>query len=131
MTWNVDASPDEIAFLMEAGLIYRDARRFDDAAVVFRGVRALLPKSEVPLVALGTLEFERGNLANAVTHYKEALKLNEKSAYAHSHLAEAYLMSNEIEPARAHSKLAIQLDARGEAGRFARSLSELMDRVPK
>ena len=55
MAWNVSASREELAFLMEAGLIYRDAHRFDEAAAVFRGVRALLPQSEVPEVALGTL----------------------------------------------------------------------------
>ena len=131
MAWNVSASREELAFLMEAGLIYRDAHRFDEAAAVFRGVRALLPQSEVPEVALGTLEFERGNLDVAVSHYENALKINAKSAYAHSHLAEAYFMRKNIAAAREHSKRAMELDKRGETGKFARSLSDLIDLIHK
>ena len=131
MAWNVEASTDELALLMEAGLIYRDARRFDDAAAVFQGVRALAPKSDVPEIALGTLEFERGDLARAVTHYQAALRLNAASAYAHSHLAEAHLIRRDHGAARDHIRQAIELDPRGETGRFARSLSEWIAMVEK
>ena len=57
MAWNIQPSREEIAFLMEAGVIYRDAKRFPEAEEVFRGVRALSPRSDVPEVALGTVQF--------------------------------------------------------------------------
>ena len=124
MAWNIETSHDEVALLMEAGLIYRDAHRFDDAAAVFKGVRALLPKSEVPEIALGTLAFESGNLDTAITHYQAALRINSGSAYAHSHLAEAYLVRRNLDAARDHLRRAMELDPRGETGRYARSLGE-------
>lgn len=129
MAWNVQVSNDEVALLMEAGLIYRDARRFADAAVVFKGVRALLPKSEVPEIALGTLEFERGNLDTATTHYQAALRINNNSAYAHSHLAEVHVIRRDFAPAREHVRRAVELDPRGEVGRYARSLAEWITMV--
>lgn len=124
MAWNLQTSHEEVALLMEAGLIYRDAHRWDDAAAVFKGVRALTPRSEVPDVFLGTLEFERGNLDTAITHYQAALKLNANSAYAHSHLAEVMVIRRDMEAARKHVRRAVELDPRGEIGRYARSLGE-------
>lgn len=44
MAWNIQPSREEVAFLMEAGVIYREARRFQEAEEVFRGVRALTPQ---------------------------------------------------------------------------------------
>jgi tetratricopeptide (TPR) repeat protein len=129
MAWNVQVSNDEVALLMEAGLIYRDARRFDDAAVVFKGVRALLPKSDVPEIALGTLEFERGNVDLAITHYQAALRINSNSAYAHAHIAEVQVFRRNLEAAREHVRRAVELDPRGEVGRYARSLGEWITMV--
>ena len=89
MAWNIQPSREEIAFLMEAGVIYRDARRFPEAEEVFRGVRALTPRSEVPEVALGTVQFAMGEVQKAIGHYEKALKLNAASAFAHAQLGEA------------------------------------------
>ena len=58
MTWNVYASKEETGVLMEAGLIYRESRKFAEAREVFEGVKALLPTKRCRSgVALGTVSF--------------------------------------------------------------------------
>jgi tetratricopeptide (TPR) repeat protein len=131
VAWNVEIPHEQIAFLMEAGIIYRDARRFREAEQVFAGVRALAPKSEVGEVALGTVSFAEGKLDQAIRHYRNALKLNERSAFAHAHLAEAYAFANDRASARKHVEAALKLDARGEAGDHARSLAAYLEKIAK
>ena len=129
MAWNVSPTVDEIRFLMESGVVLRDAHRFAEAEEVFRGVRALVPASEVPEMALGTLQFELGKFPEAAKHYRRALELNERRALVHAHLGESLLFDKDKEGARTHLKRAIELDPRGESGRLARSLLDLADAV--
>lgn len=129
MKWDIVPSNDELALLMEAGFIYRDARQFQEAAEVFAGVRALLPQSEVPEVALGTVRFHQADFDGATKHYNKALEVNGRSAYAHAHLGEVYLFQKDKDKARQHLKKALELDPRGEFGKMARSLLEFADVV--
>src|SRR5438309_2279326 len=73
MAWDVVASHDELALLMEAGLIYRDAKKFQEAREVFGGVRALVPqdgqanhlaKPELPGLRRVVSQFRREDLLN-------------------------------------------------------------------
>jgi len=129
--WTTEVPHDEIAFLTEAGFIYRDAHRFTEAEEVFRGVQALLPASEMPSIAIGTVRFEQGDLAAAIAQYERALKQNEQSALAHAHLGEAHLFRRETDKARDHLKRALQLEPRGETAKFARGLLELLEITSK
>ena len=124
MTWDVTAGRDEIGLLMEAGLIYRDAKQFEEARQVFRGVQALLPKSDVVEVALGTVSFQAGEFDDAARHYARALELNPRSAYANAHFGELELFRLNKDAARSRLKQAVELDPRGMAGKLARSLSD-------
>jgi tetratricopeptide (TPR) repeat protein len=116
---------------MEAGLIYRDAKRYREAVQVFTGVRALAPQSEVGEVALGSVRFAEGKLDEAIRHYQNALKLNERSAFAHAHLGEAYVFAHDAPAARRHLSAAILLDPRGESGEHARSLTAYLKKSVK
>ncbi len=127
MTWNISPSTNEVALLMEAGFIYRDAKKFQEAKDVFSGVRALSPQSDVPEVALGTVSFCEGDFDTAVDHYNKALEKNPRSAYAQAHLGEAYFFKMDKEKARRHLKKALELDSRGEFGKMARALLELVE----
>ena len=127
--WTVAPTKEEVAFLAEAGIIYRDAKNFPAARDVFTGLKSLLPSNEVPEVLLGTLEFQQGNFEGAETHYRKALELNPRSAFAYAHLGEAALFRKDKEKARAHCKTAVKLDPLGEFGKMARALMELTDRV--
>jgi Flp pilus assembly protein TadD len=129
MVWNVTPEKDEIGLLMEAGIIYRDSKQFAEATQVFRGVRALLPKSDVPEVGLGTVSFQAGEFEDAARHYERALELNPSSAYAYAHLGELEIFRKNVEKAREHLKQAIELDPRGIFGKLARSLLGFADVV--
>lgn len=118
-------SKDEVLFLMEAGSVYRDAHRLTEAREVFAGLRAALPKSEVPEVALGSVCFSEGKYEDAIRHYQGALVKNPSSAYAFAHLGEAYLLNKQLKEAEVALKKAIELDPKGQSGKMARALTEL------
>jgi tetratricopeptide (TPR) repeat protein len=127
--WTVSPSHEELAFLLEAGVIYRDARNFAAARDIFTGVKALLPKQELPEILLGTVDFQEGNFEAAEKHYQKALELNSRSAFAYAHLGEACLFRKDKEAARTHLKTALSLDPLGEFGKMARRLMEMTDQV--
>jgi tetratricopeptide (TPR) repeat protein len=127
MTWTINPSKEEIAMLMEAGFICRETKKFQEAHDVFAGVRALLPKSDVAEVALGTVFFHQSDFDNAIAHYQRALEKNPRSAYAYAHLGEAYLFKLEKEKARSFLQKAIELDARSNSASMARHLLTLAD----
>ena len=129
MAWNVNASKEEIAFLMEAGMIYRDSRKFKEAREVLEGVRALLPKSDAVQVALGTVSFQQGDFEGAARHYNIALELNPRSAYAYAHLGELSIFQKDKQKASEHLKQALKLDPQGAFGKLARSLLQFADVV--
>jgi tetratricopeptide (TPR) repeat protein len=129
MTWTINPSKDEIAMLMEAGFLCRDAKKFQEARELFAGVRALLPKSDAVEVALGSVFFQQLDFDTAITHYQRALEKNPRSAYAYAHLGEAYLFKLEKEKARSFLQKAVELDARGNSGAMARHLLALTERL--
>jgi Flp pilus assembly protein TadD len=124
MTWNVNPSRDEIGFLMEACLVYRDSGRLAEAREVLNGLRALLPQNDTVLVILGTVSFQQSDLEGAARHYRQALDLNPRSAYAYAHLGELEIFRKDKEQAAKYLKEAIKLDQRGVYGNLARSLLE-------
>ena len=127
--WTVSPSPEELAFLLEAGIIYREASNFPAAREVFQGVQSLVPGHELPEILLGTVDFQEGNFEGAEVHYRRALELNPRSAYAYAHLGEACLFRKDKESARTHLKTAVSLDPLGEFGKLARRLMEMADQV--
>ena len=129
MVWNVTVSNEELSLLLEAGFIYRDRNKFQEARDVFEGVQALLPQNEVVDVALGTVEFHQGHFDAAIKYYAKALEKNARSAYAYAHLGEAYLFKLKKQEARRYLSKAIELDPRGDYGRLARTLVEFSDAV--
>lgn len=127
--WSIVPSHQELAFLLEAGLIYRDAKNFQAATDVFEGVKTLLPQHELPEIFLGTVEFQQSHFEAAEAHYRRALELNPRNALAHAHLGESCLFHKDKEAARTHLKAALVLDPLGESGKMARRLMELTDQV--
>jgi tetratricopeptide (TPR) repeat protein len=127
--WTISPSHEELAFLVEAGLIYRDAGNFQAARDIFTGVKHLYPKHDFPEVFLGTVEFQQKNFDAAETHYRKALELNPRSAFAYAYLGEVFLFRKDKDTARTHLKTAITLDPLGGFGKLARRLLEMTDRV--
>ena len=127
--WTIAPSNEELTFLVEAGIIYRDAKNFQAARDVFNGIKALYPRHDFPEILLGTVEFQQGQFESAEAHYRQALELNPHSAYAYAHLGEACLFRKDKDSARAHLKTVLTLDPLGDYGKLARRLMELADQV--
>ena len=127
--WTIAPTNEELTFLVEAGIIYRDAKNFQAARDVFNGIRALYPRHDFPEILLGTVEFQQGEFDAAELHYRKALELNPRSAYAYAHLGEACLFRKDKDSARTHLKTALTLDPLGDYGKLARRLMELADQV--
>ena len=49
----------EAMILLEAGYLWLDMGQFDKAREIFAGAALLMPRSEVPQLALGSLEFSK------------------------------------------------------------------------
>jgi Flp pilus assembly protein TadD len=129
MAWTINPSKEELAFVMETGMLHRDLRQYRDACDIFKGVRVLAPMSDVPEVALGTVAFQEGDFERAGKHYRRALELNPRSAWAYANLGELAIFEMNKEQAHAHLKTAIDLDPRGDHGRLARALLDFADVV--
>ncbi len=118
----VDLPQPEAALLLESGYLYMEMGKASEAAEVFGGVAALLPHSDVPLVALGNLEFSQGRFQRALKHHQDALKLKPASALAQAHVGEALLWLKKTEEGKAALGKAIAMDPAGASAQFAQAL---------
>lgn len=123
----VDASPKEIAFLLECGCLYQEMRDAGAAEEVFAGVAALLPHSDVPLILLGTLFFSQGQYERALRSHREAIKRQPRSALAQACAGEALLFLNRRSEAQAALERARVMAPDDEAGALAHALLAAMD----
>lgn len=120
----VEVPQPEASLLLEAGYLYMEMGKAKEAGDVFAGVAALLPHSDVPLVALGNLEFSQGHFQRALKHHQEALKLKPKSALAQAHLGEALLWLKKTDEGVKALQQAIAMEPEGMPASFARALLE-------
>lgn len=118
----IQFDPYNLAVMVEAGFVYLGMQRFREATEVFEGVHALVPENDIPIVALGNVEFCRGQLAKAVRHYKNALKANPDSVFAKVYLGEALLFEGKKDEGLGLLSEVKRTDSRGAAGGFAISL---------
>ncbi len=120
----VEVPQPEAALLLEAGYLYMEMGKPKDAEEVFAGVAALLPHSDVPLVALGNLEFSQGRFQRALTHHSAALKVKPGSALAQAHVGEALLWLKRADEGTKALQKAIEMEPDGMPAKFAKSLLE-------
>lgn len=95
----IKASDEELRVMLESGLVLREAGRLDEAEKIFQGVRQLVPKSDVPLVALSSLAVRRGDFEEALRLCEEALMSEPSSVFARVHHAEVLLYQQRREEA--------------------------------
>jgi predicted Zn-dependent protease len=114
-----------LTVMMEAGFVYLGMRRFKEARAVFEGLHALAPASEVPLVAIGNVDFCENRVPAAIRDYREALKLDPESLFAKVYLGEALIFEGEREEGVALLDEVARAD-RGGAGDFARALLDAL-----
>ena len=120
---------EELRVILEAGFVLRDAGRLDDAEDVFLGMMELLPESELPHVALGTIRLQRGSFAEAQALCEEGMRLKPDSLYARVHHAEALLFQGRRDPAEAELRQIISTDPQSPHSRTARALLEAADLI--
>ncbi len=120
----IEVPQPEAALLLEAGYLYMEMGKPKDAEDVFVGVCALLPQSDVPLVALGNLEFSQGRFQRALTHHQAALKLRPQSALAQAHVGEALLWLKKVDEGKKALERAIEMEPAGMPAAFAKALLE-------
>jgi predicted Zn-dependent protease len=117
-----------LAIMMEAGYVYLGMQRFKDARDVFEGVSTLAPDSEIPMIALGSVDFCQAKFTNAIRRYKKALKVDPSSLYARAYMGEALLFMGKKAEAIKQLEEVSKADINGRAGDFARAL---LDAVAK
>ena len=112
----------EASLLLEAGYLLLEMKKIKDAEDVFTGVAALLPHSDVPLVALGNLAFSQGKFQRSLKFHQEALKTMPSSALAEAHAGEALLWLKRTEEGLRALHKAIEMEPSGMAANFAKAL---------
>lgn len=123
----VDA--EVLRVMLETGYILREAARFDEAEAVFRGAIELMPDSEVPRVALGTVYLQRGDFAEAETICRQAFADFPQSDYARVHLGEALLFGQKRDEATTELSEIIRKDPDSPHARTAQALLDATDLV--
>ena len=126
---HVRPSDEELRVVLESGFVLREAGRLDDADAVFRGALELLPDSDVPRVALGTVELQRGRFAEAQALCEEALRVRPASLYARVHRAESLLFQRRREEAEEELREIAASEPDSPHARTARALLEAADLI--
>jgi len=102
------------------GLTWKQAQVWRDTERLSRHVISAVPESKIAHNNLGEVFFNRGELGEAIKHYREALRINPAYAQAHYNLGSALLNQGElgdfrqalrINPAyaKAHNNLGVTL----------------------
>jgi tetratricopeptide (TPR) repeat protein len=120
----VTVSREEAQILLEAGYLYLEMKKYQEAEAVFEGAGALLPHSEVPHICLGNFWFTQGEHRKALAEHRAAQKKAPKAALPHAHAAEALFFLGNAKEAVAECNTAIKLDPTGPGAELARALLE-------
>jgi len=108
--------------LLEAGYLWLDMGRFDKAKEIFSGAAALMPRSEVPQLGLGAVEFAQGRHDKALQAYRSAQRLAPNAALPRAHVGEALLFLGKVPEALKELKAALDLEPEGDGARLAQAL---------
>lgn len=119
---------ESLGLMMEAGYVYLGMQRFKEARDVFEGVTSLASDSEIPLIALGSVDFCQGKFTNAIRRYKKALKLDAESLYAKAYMGEALFFMGKKAEAVKQLEEVNKKDPSGRAGDFARALLDAINK---
>ncbi len=114
-----------LTVMMEAGYVYLGMRRFKEAKALFEGLCVLAPDSDVPLVALGNVDFCENRVPQAIKSYEQALRIDPKSVFAKVYLGEALIFAGKRDEGVALLKEVAKAD-KGGAGEFATALLDAL-----
>jgi tetratricopeptide (TPR) repeat protein len=105
----VPVTKQQAMVMLESGYLWMDLGNHDAARELFAGAAVLMPKSDVPQTALGTLEINVGAYDKALQAFRAAQRLAPKSALARAHAGEALLFMGKLGEAKKELTQAIEL----------------------
>ncbi len=118
----VPLTKQQAMLMLEAGYLWMDMGKPDTAKELLSAAALLMPKSEVPQLALGTLEFNQLKFDKALQAFRVAQKLNPRSSLPRAHCGEALLFMGKVNEAMKELKAAIELEPKSDGAKFAQSL---------
>jgi predicted Zn-dependent protease len=86
-----------------------------------------MPKSEVPQLALGALEFSQGRHDKALQAYRAAQRLAPNASLPRAHAGEALLFMGKVPEATKELKAALDLEPESDGARLAQALIQAKD----
>jgi predicted Zn-dependent protease len=108
--------------MLEAAYLWMDLGKLDHAHELVSGASVLMPKSEVPQIVMGTLEFNQGRYDKALQAFRRAQQLSPRSSLPRAHCGEALLFMGKVNEAMKELKSALELEPDSDGARFAQSL---------
>ena len=101
-----------VSFIMLASLsalTWRQSSSYRDLETLWRTTIAKNPSCWMAYNNLGVVQFQKGDLDDAIEKYEQSLRLNPDYPEAHYNLGSALLQEGQIEEAIEHSRKALQL----------------------
>ncbi len=118
----VPVTKQQATVMLEAAYLWMDLGKVDHAREVSAGAALLMPKSEVPQIVQGTIEFNDGHYDKALQAFRRAQQLAPKASLPRAHCGEALLFMGKVTEAMKDLKAAIDLEPDSDGAAFARSL---------
>jgi tetratricopeptide (TPR) repeat protein len=110
--------------LLEAVELWMDLGKPENARETVAGAATLMPKSEVPAILQGRLEFNLGNYTKALQAFRRAQQLAPRAALPRAHCGETLLFMGKVTEAMKDLKHALELEPGSVAAHFAQALIE-------
>lgn len=123
----VPVTKQQAVLLLEAAYLWMDLGKFDHARELLGGAIVLMPRSEVPHIAMGTLEFNQGRYEKALQAFRRAQQLAPRASLPRAHCGEALLFMGKGNEAMKELKVALELEPGSDGARFARALIDMKD----
>lgn len=118
----VPMSKQQAMLMLEAAYLWMDLGKFDNARELLAGATMLMPKSEVPQIALGSLEFNQGHFDKALQVFRRAQQLAPRASLPRAHCGETLLFLGKVNEAMKELKSALELEPKSDGARFAQAL---------
>lgn len=118
----VSMSKQQAMLMLEAAYLWMDLGKFDNARELLSGATLLMPKSEVPQLALGSLEFNQGHFDKALQVFRRAQQLAPRASLPRAHCGETLLFLGKVNEAMKELKSALELEPKSDGARFAEAL---------
>jgi tetratricopeptide (TPR) repeat protein len=118
----VPMTKQQAMLMLEAAYLWMDLGKWDNARELLAGATVLMPKSEVPQLALGSLEFNQGHFDKALQVFRRAQQLAPRASLPRAHAGETLLFLGKVNEAMKDLKAALDLEPGSDGAKFAEAL---------